>query len=127
VRWASRERFYTERSAYVWYQGCRSGVRKLELGIPQGGVLSPTLFNVLMNKVANRKYPRGVAPVIYADDILFQGNCINNVQLALNSFSNLARKMGLVVNEDKTIFQTKISNELLTLNKKNIEKVSTYK
>lgn len=38
---------------------------------------------------------------IYAGDILFQRNYLNNI-LALNSFSTLVQKTGLDVNEENT-------------------------
>lgn len=100
LRWIGD--YLYERKAQVWYQGCMSGVRSFELGTPQGGVLSPTLFNVLMNKIASERYSNGVTPIIYADDILFQGKDISKVQTVLDNFGNLCHHMGLVVNEDKT-------------------------
>ena len=107
----------------VWYQGCLSEERALELGTPQGGVLSPMLFNVLMNKIASHKYPKGVVTIIYADDILFQGNSVKNLQIALNDFSVLSQKMGLVINEEKTKCECKgRGTESVFLNGKIVEK-----
>lgn len=56
-----------------------------------------------MNKVVNNKYLRGFVPIIYAADILFQENYINNAQLALNSLGSMAQKIGLVANEEKKL------------------------
>lgn len=60
--------YLSERRACVWFQG-----RNLGMGTPHRGVLSPTLFNILMNKIASERYPHGVQPITYADDILIKG------------------------------------------------------
>lgn len=120
--------YLSERRACVWFQGCLSEEKNLELGTPQGGVLSPTLFNVLMNRIASESYPQGVQPIIYADDILIQGTTQRRLQTALNNFSKLAQTLGLVINEEKTKFQSKQrGNVRLSLNDKQVEKVLTYK
>lgn len=64
--------YLSDRKATVWYQGYLSQRVSLELSTPQGGVLAPTLLNILMNKIASNKYPQGIQPIIYADDILLQ-------------------------------------------------------
>ena len=60
------------RTAQVWFQGAVSSEEVFELGTPQGGVLSPMLFNVLMDKIARYSFPQGTQVLIYADDILLQ-------------------------------------------------------
>ncbi|XP_069987694.1 uncharacterized protein [Penaeus vannamei] len=120
--------YLSERRACVWFQGCLSEEKNLELGTPQGGVLSPTLFNVLMNRISSESYPQGVQPIIYADDILIQGTTQRRLQTALNNFSKLAQTLGLVINEENTKFQSKQrGNVRLSLNDKQVEKVLTYK
>lgn len=50
------------------------------------------------------------------------------MQLALNTFGSLCRKMGLLINEEKTKFQCRaMSSKVLTLNNKHIERVRSYK
>lgn len=120
--------YVTGRRAQVWFQGSLSHEKMLELGTPQGGVLSPTLFNVLMNKIGLENFGNNVSKVIYADDILLQSNSICNMQVALNKFGMLARKMGLVINEEKTKFQCRSMGEKhLLINGKKIERVRSYK
>lgn len=60
------------RRAKVYFQGLESEERNFELGIPQGGVLSPVLFNVLMDQIGRHSFPHGTQVLIYADDILLQ-------------------------------------------------------
>lgn len=44
----------------------------LESGTPQGGVISPTMLNVLMNSLASLPGPEGTQHLSYADDIVLQ-------------------------------------------------------
>lgn len=60
------------RRAKVYFQGLESEERNFEIGIPQGGVLSPVLSNVLMYQIGRHSFPHGTQVLIYADDILLQ-------------------------------------------------------
>ena len=116
------------RTARVCYQGASSSEKRLELGTPQGGVLSPTLFNVLMNRVAKEQLATGVSATIYADDILLQSKNMTNMQEALNTFATLTQRLGLVINENKTKFMCRSKGKHdLHINGKAIERVKTYK
>ena len=97
------------RRAQVYYQGTLSEERQFELGTPQGGVLSPTLFNVLMNRIPKKSLGSGVNLIIYADDIMLQSKNVEGMQCALNIFNDLIKRMGLVINEDKTNFSVVVS------------------
>ena len=61
------------RKAKVIYQGATCCIRNMELGTPQGGVLSPTLFNVLMNSLTMEHFGSVVNISVYVDDIVLQG------------------------------------------------------
>lgn len=81
-----------------------------------------------MNRIVQEKLGNGVRTIIYADDILLQGNDMQNMQIALNNFGNLTQKMGLVINEDKSKFQCRsIGSKELFVNDKRIERVRSYK
>lgn len=75
-----------------------------ELGAPQGGVLSPMLFNVLMNKIVLWPFPGDIQVFIFADDILVQCSSSDTLCLALRQLSTLCEQMGFVVSESKTKF-----------------------
>ena len=54
------------RHTYVEFRGEKSKFRKIKQGVPQGGVLSPMLFNIYMSKMP--KPPKNIKLVTYADD-----------------------------------------------------------
>ena len=64
-RWVAS--YLQGRFSYVEYKNKKSKLRKVKQGVPQGGVLSPMLFNMYMSKMP---LPEGdVHLVTYADDI----------------------------------------------------------
>ena len=117
-----------ERKAKVWFQGFETEEMELELSVPQGGVLSPTLFNVLMDKIARHNFPRGTEVVIYADDIMIQCRSEFALKNALDQLQSLCLDMGLDINEHKSKIQScMISENELSFNGSVLEKVNTYK
>lgn len=122
------ESYLSGRKGKVLYQGCESNEMDLELGTPQGGVLSPFLFNILMDKIARHEFPTGVQIVIYADDIVIQSSNIEGMKIALDKFSSLCLQMGLVINENKCKYQIKSNvDQHLMINGQKLEKVNSYK
>ena len=55
------------RKAYTTYQGKTSKQQQIKMGVPQGGVLSPTLFNIYMSDIPEP--PTNINLDTYADDI----------------------------------------------------------
>ena len=94
--------YLTDRKGYVHFQGSSSTVREFELGTPQGGVLSPTLFNVLMNVIATTQLPKGASIVVYADDILIQARTYTQMQKSLDIIGEVCDNLGFVVSTVKT-------------------------
>lgn len=60
------------RRTKVWYQGASSVYGELELGTPRGGVLSPTLFKILMHSTCklNTELRNFCSITSFDDDIL---------------------------------------------------------
>ena len=83
------------RKGNVWFQGALSSEGTFELGTPQGGVLSPMLFNVLLDKIACHPFPHGTEVIIYADDILIQCDNPRILTTALQQLKTLRRANGI--------------------------------
>ena len=74
------------RQTYVLFRNARSPHRKVKQGVPQGGVLSPVLFNLYMSTMPSP--PGKIKLVSYADDsnILNSGPIIETVVEELNTY-----------------------------------------
>ena len=76
-------------------------------GVPQGSVLSPTLFLILINDILGNP-PPGIEISLYADDVAlwicsrFLSTCFNNMQLALNRLETWSGLWGLQFSAQKT-------------------------
>jgi len=68
LRWVRG--YLCNRTSHVLFKGVCSSYERFELGTPQGGVLSPFLFNILMHRLLSLlpTIP-GTTVTCYADDI----------------------------------------------------------
>ena len=101
--WAKK--YLRNRKARVKFQGHLSSYKDLENGTPQGGILSPFLFNILMENIVNLTLPNNVDIFIYADDVCIVSrgaHRIRNLQKALNGISEKTKELGLKINANKT-------------------------
>ena len=77
-------------------------------GSPQSGILSPLVWNLVMDSVLKEFQSGPVKAVGYADDIIIMASGIDmkiiseNVQLALNKIINWGKEKGLVFNPNNT-------------------------
>ena len=82
--------------------------KQVNRGTPQGGVLSPLLWNVVVNKLLTDLEGEGCRVIAYADDIVvtstgkFPETTRDLVQRSLNKVSSWSTKCGLAVNPKKT-------------------------
>lgn len=117
------------RRAKVWYQGTYSAYGELELGTPQGGVLSPTLFNILMHSLCKLNDELGNLCSItsYADDILIQ--VFDRGDYILRRFSKKCASLGLIINPIKTkyISRSRKLPYIPRLGGQTIARTDTYK
>ncbi|MCP3664957.1 MAG: hypothetical protein GY696_21080, partial [Gammaproteobacteria bacterium] len=74
------------RQTYVLFRNSTSKYRKMKQGVPQGGVLSPILFNLYMSTMPAP--PGNIKLVTYADDsnVLNSGQFFDPVVKQLNSY-----------------------------------------
>ena len=80
------------RQTFVEFRGERSNFRKMKQGVPQGGVLSPTLFNLYMSKMPPP--PNNIRLVTYADDsnVLNSGTIVEDIYPDLNAYLDVLDK-----------------------------------
>ena len=100
--------FLTDRKFRVAVGGVLSDEFKEENGVPQGSVLSVTLFLVAMNSVFD-KLPIGIYIFVYADDIVIvaTGPTIARVriklQAAVNQIAQWAASVGFKIAAEKCV------------------------
>ena len=106
------------RQQYTVFRGCKSKARVVRQGVPQGGVLSPLLFNLYLSSLPDP--PADITLFSYADDCqaLSAGPIINDVCDTLNPYLNTLfewfKTMKLEISPEKstaTLFTT-WSNEV---------------
>ena len=97
--------FLSERTFAVSVGGESSLPVVVNRGVPQGSVLSPLLFNILLHDAPSSP---GTTLLIYADDISITcsatslGAAEHLLQAAIDSFTTWATRWGLTVNAQKS-------------------------
>ena len=132
--------FLTDRKIQVLLEDKLSEIYNINCGVPQGSILSPILFIILLSTL-----PINIIPVSsneLADDIAFSytANTIESADMAMqdaiNRFSTWCKELKLTINVQKTqcmCFTTKRDENYnpitpqLTLDGVEIESVPTYK
>ena len=99
----------SNRKAKVKVKQHLSKKRTLRQGVPQGGVLSPTLFLIFIRDILHRM-PKNIQGAIYADDIALRYSeeyittANYRMQQALQVIESWTRSWLVRVNEKKTTF-----------------------
>jgi hypothetical protein len=107
----------------------------MKAGVPQGSVLSTTLYNLYTNDTPQTI---GVTVALFADDTRLyaterkEGYVLRKLQLGLNSMAAGCERWNIKINEDNTLafyFSHRIRppESLLTLNGRNIPFVNSVK
>lgn len=99
-------RSYLDNRTFQVRNSCYSEIFEQENGLVQGGVISPTLFNIVINDIFDG-VPGNPTCSIYADDCALWvqgrriGPLIDRMQLALDHISSWADKWGFVFSPQK--------------------------
>jgi len=95
--------YLSNRTSRVLFKGACSTSKELELGTPQGRVLSPFLFNVLMHGLLTLlpDIP-GTTVTCYADDICVHSTSAADLQRFLQSFHESSSACGFILSPDKS-------------------------
>nr|KAG5698628.1 hypothetical protein BaRGS_003142 [Batillaria attramentaria] len=105
--WISQ--FLTNRTARVRNQRHQSRKKILKQGVPQGGVLSPTLFIIFMNDILDDS-KAWIQGAIYADDLVIwcSEECVTTatvrIQEALKKLERWTKKWLVKINAKKTTY-----------------------
>jgi RNA-directed DNA polymerase len=82
----------------------RHSFEETEIGVPQGGPLSPILSNIMLNELDKELERRGHRFVRYADDLLIFCKSSRSAQRTLNNILPfIEKKLFLKVNREKTV------------------------
>ncbi|KAK3884439.1 hypothetical protein Pcinc_011276 [Petrolisthes cinctipes] len=78
----------------------------MENGTPQGSILSPLLFNQLMEQLVALPFHTGTVLLSYADDLALmvtgRGNKLRKTQQVLDLISEKCQDLGLKISAEKT-------------------------
>ena len=94
------------RKAYTTYRYHTSPQRQFKTGVPQGGVLSPTLFNIYTAAIPPPRAP--VQVIVYAEDITITSTHTSTsatnkyIQLYLHKVFAWTKQNNLTLNPDNT-------------------------
>ncbi|XP_076039453.1 uncharacterized protein LOC143024524 [Oratosquilla oratoria] len=98
--------YLQHRRARVKFQSLKSSFQRLENGTPQGGILSPLLFNQLMEQLVALPFHNGTILLSYADDLALvvtgRGNKLRKAQQALDIISGKCEELGLKISAEKS-------------------------
>ena len=103
------KQYLKNRKARVNLQGKKSKKKLLRQGVPQGGVLSPSLFIIFFDDII-KELPRGVRGAIYADDLVlwcsekYIGTAQVRLQTALDKIIKWTKKWIVTINKSKTTY-----------------------
>jgi hypothetical protein len=100
--------FLSGRTFQCFVQGSLSDSFSIETGVPQGSILSPTLFSILLNDLPTRRHNGTSA---YADDVGYYlcapsfTEAYDKMQNVLHDLQVWSKTSGMVINTEKSQYQ----------------------
>jgi hypothetical protein len=103
--------WYSKLYVYVKWEDKLSQPLLVRSGVRQGGILSPTLFNVyvdcIISELRNKKLGCSIKHVyigciMYADDLLLISSSVRDLQMMLNTCGSIGNKLGIIFNGTKS-------------------------
>jgi RNA-directed DNA polymerase len=98
------------KNKHVLKQWIKAGViengnfQPLNIGVPQGGSISPTIFNIVMNGVEDEILKvSGTFPIRYADDLIIAAFKPEDLEKAKELLIEFLKPRGLEINGEKTV------------------------
>jgi len=126
--------YLNSRRFNVYFEGEYSSTRNITTGVPQGSILSPILFNIMVSDIPN---DINVTTSEYADDITIYSvsNDIHlatrNTQTMIDKIEDWCSKWGLKINYNKTkamlFTQKRVTSDGLRIGNFDIEFVQQHK
>ena len=106
--------YLRNRTSRVLFRGALSTAKDFDLGTPQGGVLSPFLFNILIHRLLCLLPDVDDTTITcYADDICIHSSSPDGMQRFLHSFYVAASSCGLIISSVKSrIFSSRLARNL---------------
>jgi hypothetical protein len=128
---------YKKQKAKVKVAGTLSKEFRVRRGVRQGCVLSPSLFNILAERVMRETlegYDGGVqiggrrlTNLQYADDIVLLTNSEEELQLLIERLNRVGKKYGKQINTGKTKVMTTTATQCkIKINQEELEQVDKY-
>lgn len=74
-------------------------------GVPQGGAISPTIFNYTLNGIEKVVLKTGCFPIRYADDMAVFAKTPAELEKAKEEIIDFLKPRGLELNEGKTMIK----------------------
>ena len=109
--WRVLRNYYAKVQSCVIVNGERSDWFGIDVGVRQGCVLSPILFDVFIDGLARAVKALGLgvkvdagnhSPSYYADDVVITADTYEDLQKMMNAVNEFCRKARLQLNEGKT-------------------------
>ena len=93
---------YNQFETVVQMEGEVSDSFMVKVGVHQGSILSPLLFNIVLDEIAKVVNKEELMELLYADDLVLIGRTLDEVKVKFSKWKEALEQKGLKVNLSKT-------------------------